>query len=75
MPAPQTDLNADLGTRFTYHPPKQLQVEIYEGIRDKGKAMALHLADVCPSSRELSLAMTKLEECIMWANASIARRS
>ena len=27
----------------------------------------------CPESREKSLAFTKLEECIMWANAAIAR--
>lgn len=29
--------------------------------------------NLCPDSRELSLAITKLEEAIMWANASIAR--
>jgi hypothetical protein len=28
---------------------------------------------VCPNSRERSLALTKLEECMFWANASIAR--
>lgn len=28
---------------------------------------------VNPNSREKSLAMTKLEECVMWANVSIAR--
>lgn len=27
----------------------------------------------CPESREKSLAFTKLEECIMWANAAIFR--
>lgn len=28
---------------------------------------------LCPSSRERSLAMTKLEEAVMWANSAIAR--
>lgn len=35
--------------------------------------MARTIAGRCPDSREKSLAMTKLEECSMWANASIAR--
>ena len=30
--------------------------------------------NLCPESREKSLAMTKIEEATMWANASIARR-
>ena len=27
----------------------------------------------CPDSRELSLALTNLEQAVFWANASIAR--
>ena len=29
---------------------------------------------LCPDSREKSLAITKIEESVMWANAAIARR-
>jgi hypothetical protein len=29
----------------------------------------------CPDSREKSLAMTNLEQAVMWANAAIARNS
>ena len=29
--------------------------------------------DVCHDSREKAIAMTKLEECVMWANKSISR--
>lgn len=29
--------------------------------------------NLCPESREKSLAVTNLEESVMWANASIAR--
>ena len=36
--------------------------------------MANQFALHCPESREASLAITKLEEAIMWANAAIARR-
>lgn len=58
---------------FTYHAPKNGQPEKYEALRAKGKELAYLIVEHCPSSRERSLAMTKLEEAIMWANASIAR--
>jgi hypothetical protein len=63
----------DLAKRFTYHKPKDDQPQRYEQIRDLARAFAASLATKCPQSRELSLALTKLEECMMWANASIAR--
>jgi hypothetical protein len=58
---------------FTYHPPKEGQPEKYTGLRKKAMDMALFINEVCPDSREKSLAMTKLEEAIAWANAAIAR--
>ena len=58
---------------FTYHAPKGNQGERYEQLRNKAKEFALAIADYCPESRELSLAMTNLESCVMWANAAIAR--
>ena len=63
----------DLEKRFTYHPPKEDQPERYDIIRKEGRALAYLLNRNCPESRELSLALTKLEECVMWANAAIAR--
>jgi len=58
---------------FTYHPPHGSQVERYGLIRGQGRTLADTLAKLCPESRELSLALTKLEEVVMWANAAIAR--
>lgn len=63
----------ELNKRFTYHPPKNDQVERYQTIRDVGKEFAKTIASFTPESREQSLALTKLEECVMWANAAIAR--
>ena len=63
----------ELHNRFTYHPPKDGQPEIYEDIRNRARNYALYLSQFCPESRELSLAITKLEECVFWANAAIAR--
>ena len=63
----------DIQSNFTYHAPKPGQPEKYTVIRDTAKSLAMLINDNCPESREKSLAMTKLEECVMWANASIAR--
>ena len=66
--------SAELENRFTYHAPKEGQPILYEEIRNYGKAMATVLIRLCPESRERSLAMTKIEEAVMWANAAIARK-
>ena len=58
---------------FSYHAPKADQIPRYGVIRDTAKLFAVELLEWCPSSRERSLALTALEECVMWANASIAR--
>lgn len=58
---------------FRYHSPKPGQPEMYEELRRNAKDLALLFDALCPDSRELSLALTKLEEAVMWANASIAR--
>lgn len=63
----------ELEKRFTYHAPKETQTERYELIRDTAKEYAKLLVSYCPESRELSLALTNLEQAVFWANASIAR--
>lgn len=65
--------NPRIETAFTYHPPKNGQPAMYVAIRDKAKDLAYLIDELVPDSREKSLAMTKLEECVMWANAGIAR--
>ena len=63
----------DLEKNFTYHAPTEEQKEIYKNIRKMAHDYAEYIQTVCPQSREQSLALTKLEECVMWANANIAR--
>jgi hypothetical protein len=65
--------NADLKNRFTYHAPKEGQPAKYTDIREKALEFADLINSLCPESREKSLAITKLEESVMWANAAIAR--
>lgn len=62
-----------IDNNFVYHAPKAHQPEKYERIRAEAKQLALTLYDLCPECREQSLAFTKLEEAVMWANAAIAR--
>ena len=64
---------SDLENRFTYHAPKSDQQKRYEQLRSEAKALAYSITDNTPPSREQSLALTKLEEAIFWANAAIAR--
>jgi hypothetical protein len=63
----------ELMKRFTYHPPKGDQPQRYNAVRELAKEMALEIDSLCPDSREKALAITKLEEVVFWANASIAR--
>ena len=63
----------ELRKRFTYHPPKDTQPSRYNSIRDMAGALATHIMVNTPKSREQSLALTNLEEAVMWANAAIAR--
>ena len=65
--------NAQIENNFSYHTPKEDQPERYEKIRNKAKMLAAYINENCPDSREKSLAFTKLEEAVMWANAAIAR--
>ena len=66
-------VNPKIENAFTYHEPQPGQPEKYEAIREKAKELAYLIDELVPDSREKSLAMTKLEECSMWANAGIAR--
>jgi hypothetical protein len=66
-------MNYNFENNFDYHAPKEGQPKMYEAVRATLKEAAEFLDAVCPDSREKSLAFTKLEEAMFWANASIAR--
>nr|WP_306431971.1 hypothetical protein [Lysinibacillus fusiformis] len=73
MPEQNKTINQQIENNFKYHAPKEGQPEKYEAIREKAKELAYLLDDLCPNSREKSVAMTNLETTVFWANASIAR--
>jgi hypothetical protein len=57
---------------FTYHRPFADQPARYEQLRYAARNLAYLINTNCPESREKSLAITSLQQAIMWANASIA---
>ena len=63
----------DIENNFTYHPPKDGQQVRYESLRASARGLAFLVLDLTPESREQSLAITKIEEAVFWANAAIAR--
>lgn len=79
MPLPLNATDKQLLDRiendFTYHPPRGDQAERYVQLRQMAKSMALQIVGLCPDGRERSLALTHLEDAVMWANAAIARHA
>lgn len=65
----------EIENRFTYHKPNDLQAQLYKGLRDTAKEFAIAVSSNTPTCRESALALTKIEEAVFWANASIARNS
>lgn len=64
-------INNDIENRFTYHRPTEAQAAKFPVLREKAKELAYLIDELCPNGREKALAMTKLQESIMWANCSI----
>lgn len=60
---------------FSYHSMDDSQIARSIDIREKAEELALLIATNCPVSRESSIARTKLEESIMWANKAIAHET
>lgn len=63
----------DIYNNFKYHAPKPGQPALYETVRNTARDLAYLINESVPDSREKSLALTKIEEAVMWANAGIAR--
>lgn len=65
---------SDLDLRFRYHKPKDDSAAVrHESIRFVCQEAAKAILSMVPPGREQALAITKLEEAMMWGNAGIAR--
>jgi len=65
----------EIDRRIDLHPPRDEAVGAWmDSVRAEYKALITFINGSLPSSREASLALTNLEDSLMWAIASIARR-
>lgn len=70
----EDDLHARVEHNMTNHPPVSDEVVgRFEALRLTAKAFAHEIVELCPPSREQSLALTAAEETLMWAVAAVAR--
>ena len=58
-----------------HHKPTEAGIKLIEANREAFKVLATKIVDNCPDGRELSLALTNLEQALFWANASVARNN
>lgn len=65
--------HTDIENRFKFHPADKEKGRRHEFVRNQCLILAQDLNDELPPGREKSLAITKLEEVMFWANAAIAR--
>lgn len=66
----------DLENRFTYHPPvDEKRAYQHQLVREMCRETAEFFTETLPEGREQSLAVTKLEEAMFWANAALARQA
>lgn len=73
---PETAKEVDvIDTLFTYHAPDAAQRDLYESIRNSGKALARCIHNCCEPGADRSAAIRKVREAVMTANASIATRN
>ena len=64
----------EIDRRFTANAnPTDGEQAFFKKVRGLGFSFAMHLSTNMKQSRELSLALTKIEEAVFWANAGVAR--
>lgn len=67
-----TAQGADIENRFGYHPATPITGPVHDEIRSRFRATAHYLDGLLPPGRHKALALTALQEAMMWANAAIA---
>lgn len=66
--------DTDLENRFAFHPATtEEKRNDHSSVRMKCLELAYFIKNKVPSGHEQDLAVTRLEEVMMWANAGIAR--
>ncbi len=58
--------------RFAYHPATPVTGPLHDETRTLFQGVAAYLLETVPAGRHQSLALTALQEAMMWSNAGIA---
>lgn len=58
--------------RFAFHPATEITGPLHDEIRKQHQEMAAWILDFVPPGRHQSLALTALQESMMWSNAAVA---
>ena len=69
----EVTFSSEINKRFDHHAPDEVKIQKHQIVRLAAKEVAQDFYDFLPEGREKALALTKLEEALMWANAAIAR--
>lgn len=64
----------EIEDRFGYHRATTDTAQTHAQVRIGFQSHAIALDELLPDGREKALAMTALQEAMMWANAAIARQ-
>ena len=71
---PPARLHERIEHDFTNHAPANDEIiRRFEALREEAKAFAHLIVDTAPQSREQSLALTHVEQALMYAVAAVAR--
>lgn len=73
MAATKEEINDRIQNDFKFHPADEAKGQTHQAVREACELAAHKINSLVPESREKSLALTKLEEAMFWANAGIAR--
>jgi hypothetical protein len=68
-------MDEDILQRFDFHAATEVTKPQHKAIRAEHKKLAAIIIETVPDSRERSLALTALQDSMMWCNAAIAYRS
>ena len=62
----------EIERRFNYRPPTPDKVQLHEALRAQARTLAHDWSSKLPEGREKALALTALQEALMWANTAVA---
>lgn len=65
--------NEEILNRVSYHAPSEAGAIRHAKLTKIFEKVIREVRDICPVSRERSIAITKLEEAKMWCSAAVAR--